>query len=126
MRGGWARDLAYALSSHLVVEDRRAWERDLIARHGDRLAEAGVAPPEPEAAFLAYRQCMTHAAWIWLGTIDATGYSPRCNSATSPLRRCIEPAQPARISTRSMPSRSKAHERSRNLLHDSSIRHPGD
>ena len=31
--GIWARDVAYALSTMLTVEDRRAWERDLLQRY---------------------------------------------------------------------------------------------
>jgi thiamine kinase-like enzyme len=69
VQGGWARDIAYALASNLTPEDRRAWERDLIARHGERLAEAGIRPPGPDAAFLAYRQQMPHAMMLWLATL---------------------------------------------------------
>jgi hypothetical protein len=69
VQGGWARDIAYALASGLTPEDRRAWERDLVARHGERLAEAGIKPPSPKEAFLAYRQQMPHAMFMWLGTL---------------------------------------------------------
>jgi aminoglycoside phosphotransferase (APT) family kinase protein len=37
VRGGPARDLAYALSTHLSIEQRRAWERDLLDRYLVRL-----------------------------------------------------------------------------------------
>jgi thiamine kinase-like enzyme len=67
--GGWARDIAYALSSHLTPEQRREWERDLVTRHGQRLAEAGIDAPDPDAAFLAYRQQMPHAMLMWLATL---------------------------------------------------------
>ncbi len=69
VQGGWARDIAYALSAGLTPEDRRSWERDLVARHGQRLAEAGITPPSPGEAFLAYRQQMPHAMFMWLGTL---------------------------------------------------------
>jgi thiamine kinase-like enzyme len=69
VQGGWARDVAYALSSGLTPEDRRAWEHDLVTRHGKRLADAGITPPSPEEAFLAYRQQMPHAMFMWLGTL---------------------------------------------------------
>lgn len=69
VQGGWARDLAYALSSGLTIEQRRAWERDLVARHGERLADAGITPPTPDDAFLAYRQQLPHAMFMWLGTL---------------------------------------------------------
>jgi thiamine kinase-like enzyme len=67
--GGWARDIAYALSTHLTVENRRAWERDLVARYCSRLAEAGCGVPNAEESFLAYRQQMLHAMFMWLVTI---------------------------------------------------------
>jgi thiamine kinase-like enzyme len=76
VRGGWARDVAYALSSHLTVENRRAWERDLVARYCDQLAEAGCRPPGAEEAFLAYRQQMPHAMFMWLGTIGRYSLQP--------------------------------------------------
>ena len=69
VQGGWARDVAYALSSGLTITQRREWERDLVARHGERLADAGITPPAPDDAFLAYRQQMPHAMMMWLGTL---------------------------------------------------------
>lgn len=75
-QGGWARDIAYALASNLTIEDRRKWERDLIARHGQRLAEAGIKPPAPDEAFLAYRQQLPHAMMMWLGTLGRHSLQP--------------------------------------------------
>jgi thiamine kinase-like enzyme len=69
VQGGWARDVAYALSSGLTPEQRRDWERDLVARHGERLREAGIDAPSPDDAFLAYRQQMPHAMFMWLATL---------------------------------------------------------
>jgi aminoglycoside phosphotransferase (APT) family kinase protein len=76
VRGGWARDIAYALSTHLTVENRRAWERDLVARYCDRLAEAGCRIPDAGEAFLAYRQQMLHAMFMWLVTIGRYSLQP--------------------------------------------------
>lgn len=76
VRGGWARDIAYALSTHLTVEQRREWERDLVTRHGEQVAAAGVEPPSPDDAFLAYRQQMPHAMFMWLGTIGRHRLQP--------------------------------------------------
>jgi thiamine kinase-like enzyme len=75
-RGGWARDVAYALSTHLTVEQRRNWERDLVARHRERLAEAGCAPVSLLESFLAYRQQMPHAMFMWLCTIGRYRLQP--------------------------------------------------
>jgi thiamine kinase-like enzyme len=67
--GGWALDIAYALASHLTTEQRREWESELVARHGERLSEAGIEPPRAQDAFLAYRQQMPHAMFMWLATL---------------------------------------------------------
>jgi thiamine kinase-like enzyme len=76
VRGGWARDVAYALSTHLTVENRRAWERDLVARYCARLAEAGCRVPNAQESFLAYRQQMLHAMFMWLVTIGRYSLQP--------------------------------------------------
>jgi Ser/Thr protein kinase RdoA (MazF antagonist) len=76
VRGGWARDIAYALSTHLTVENRRAWEHDLVARYRDRLAQAGCRLTDAEEAFLAYRQQMFHAMFMWLVTIGRYSLQP--------------------------------------------------
>lgn len=73
---GAARDVAYALATHLTVEDRRAWERDLLARYFDRLTAAGCRVPTAGAAFLAYRQQMFHAMFMWLVTIGRYRLQP--------------------------------------------------
>ena len=76
VRGGGARDIAYALSTHLTVENRRAWERDLVARYYYRLAEAGCQVPNAAESFLAYRQQMLHAMFMWLVTIGRYSLQP--------------------------------------------------
>jgi thiamine kinase-like enzyme len=75
-QGGSALDIAYALASNLTPEDRRQWERDLIVRHGERLAEAGIKPPRFDEAFLAYRQQMPHAMMMWLATLGRHALQP--------------------------------------------------
>lgn len=74
--GGWALDVAYALSIGLRVEDRRAWEKDLIRRYLDCLGAVGVEAPDFDTAFTAYRQQMFHAGAFWIGTIGLGDRSP--------------------------------------------------
>lgn len=75
-RGHWSRDLAYCLSVGLTIEDRRAWERDLIALYLDRLATYGGPCPLMAEALLAYRkQLMTVLAW-WTVTLNPTEEMP--------------------------------------------------
>jgi aminoglycoside phosphotransferase (APT) family kinase protein len=76
VRGGWARDVAYALATHLTVEQRRDWEQDLVARYRERLAAAGFELPDADRCFLAYRQQMPHAMFMWLGTIGRYRLQP--------------------------------------------------
>jgi hypothetical protein len=66
-QGGWALDVAYALSAGLTTEQRRDWEAGLIDRYCERLDDAGI--ERPADAFLEYRQQMHHAMFMWLGTI---------------------------------------------------------
>jgi len=67
-RGGWALDVSYALSAGLDVQDRRDWERDLIALYVDQLRLAGGRPPSVDEAFLAYRQQMFKGFVYWTYT----------------------------------------------------------
>ncbi len=68
-RGHWARDLAYALSATLTVDDRRAWESDLIDHYCARLGEVSGSAVDPATAWEGYRQ-QTHAALLmWTPTL---------------------------------------------------------
>lgn len=72
MRGSWAYDVAYAIVTGLTVEDRRAWERDLLGSYLGRLTATGVAAPDFDDAWLAYRQ---QTLWPYFGRLLATGRS---------------------------------------------------
>lgn len=68
-RGHWARDVCYALGSALSVEDRRAWERDLLAYYlGALQAEGGPAVSFDEA-WRHYRQQLVTALVWWTMTL---------------------------------------------------------
>lgn len=67
--GHWSRDVAYTISTALSVEDRRAWERDLLALYVDELAANGGPKVALDEATLRYRQqLMTALAW-WTITL---------------------------------------------------------
>lgn len=70
-KGVWALDLTYALGSALTVEDRRAWESDLLRLYLDELAARGGPKLEYDNAWLAYRQQVFHGAAFWLITLGA-------------------------------------------------------
>jgi hypothetical protein len=69
--GHWSRDLAYALSTMLSVEDRRAWERELVAAYVDALGAAGGPDVSAGEAWDAYRRQLWGALAYWAPT-----YSP--------------------------------------------------
>ncbi|CAM5239519.1 aminoglycoside phosphotransferase [Streptomyces spiroverticillatus] len=77
MRGSWACDVAYLITSGLAVDDRRAWERDLLALYLEHLAKAGGAAPDPGAAWLAYRRQSLYPLYIWLTTRGRNPIQPR-------------------------------------------------
>jgi len=61
VKGRWAHDFTYLLITGLASEDRRKHERDLLSFYLDELRRHGVdSPPEPNDAWLRYRQ-----AAIW-------------------------------------------------------------
>ncbi|HEY1972006.1 MAG TPA: phosphotransferase [Pseudonocardia sp.] len=78
VQGGPARDLAYALSTHLPIEQRRASERGLLERYLDQLAQAGVITDLTlDQLFLAYRQQLCYPMLAWLATIGRSPLQPK-------------------------------------------------
>ncbi|MCP3799687.1 aminoglycoside phosphotransferase family protein [Allokutzneria sp. A3M-2-11 16] len=77
MRGSWAYDFAYTVNSGLDIEDRRAWGRELLEFYLDRLSAAGAAAPDPDAAWLAYRQQAFFPYFVWLATIGHSAIQPK-------------------------------------------------
>ena len=76
-KGQWALDVSYALSCALRIEDRRAWEHDLLEIYLEALAARGVDAPDFGAALLAYRQQMFHGLIFWLFTIGRSPVQPK-------------------------------------------------
>ena len=76
-RGHWSRDLAYALSATLTIEDRRVWERDLIALYLDLFAVHSGITIDFDEAWLRYRQQMFGALTFWTPTYAPPMFAPR-------------------------------------------------
>jgi hypothetical protein len=68
-RGHWARDLAYAISTTLSIEDRREWERDLLARYLERIREGCDIEITFEETWDLYRQQLFGALLMWTPTL---------------------------------------------------------
>ncbi len=67
--GHWSRDYIYATSCALSVEQRRAWETDLLDLYLDRMAERGVPRVSREDALLNCRQQSLTALAFWTITL---------------------------------------------------------
>jgi hypothetical protein len=50
-RGHWAWDVAYTMNAALTVEDRRAWDRELLGYYLECLSDAGGPALSFEAAW---------------------------------------------------------------------------
>ena len=72
----WSRDLAYAMVTALTVENRRAWEMELINYYLQQLAAAGGQTMRIEAVMPLYRQQMLCALAMWTGTLTPSAGSP--------------------------------------------------
>ncbi len=77
LRGGWAHDVSYLLITALSIEDRRAWERELLQFYLARLAAAGGAPPAADDAWLAYRRATLYPYFAWIYTLGRSRLQPR-------------------------------------------------
>ncbi|WP_327753883.1 phosphotransferase (plasmid) [Sphingobium sp. SJ10-10] len=68
-KGHWSRDVVYTITTALTVEQRRAWEKDLLAFYLRAFAAAGGESVPFEEAWLNYRQqLLTTLAW-WTMTL---------------------------------------------------------
>jgi thiamine kinase-like enzyme len=76
-KGSWGRDLSYAISTALSIENRRAWERDLVAYYVDQLHAAGAPKVEFDEAWRIYRQQMFTALAWWTGTLGQPPEAPK-------------------------------------------------
>jgi hypothetical protein len=75
-RGHWARDVAYAVSTALTVEDRRAMEQDLLRFYLDAMAAQGGPRIAFDEAWTAYRaQLLSALAW-WTMTLTPSEAMP--------------------------------------------------
>jgi aminoglycoside phosphotransferase (APT) family kinase protein len=68
-RGHWSRDFAYAVTASLTPDNRRSWERELLARYIERFAEKTGVTPDFDLSFLRYRQQIVHALAMWTITL---------------------------------------------------------
>lgn len=62
----WADELSYFIGAALDMQDRRAWERDLLRHYLDTLALNGVTPPAFDDAWIAYGNNLLTGLFVWM------------------------------------------------------------
>lgn len=70
VRGHWSRDVAYTLATALTIDDRRAWEDDLLRYYFDHLEAEGGPKVDFAEGKLNYAQQMITALTWWTITIN--------------------------------------------------------
>jgi len=76
-KGNWGRDLAYAVSTALTPENRRQWERELVAYYVSQLQAAGIDGVDFDLAWKLYRQNLFSALAWWTGTLGQPPEAPK-------------------------------------------------
>jgi Ecdysteroid kinase-like family len=64
-RGPWYLDVGYHIATMLTVEDRRSHEAALIGHYLERLAAAGIDPPDGGAVEHGVRRGLIHGFYLW-------------------------------------------------------------
>ncbi len=92
-QGNGSRDLAYAISTAVVPEKRREWERDLLKHYIEQFAANGGPKLDFEVTFKRYRQQLFAALAWWSGTLgqppDAPKMQPPATSLEFIRRTCV-------------------------------------
>ncbi|MBI2963132.1 MAG: phosphotransferase [Deltaproteobacteria bacterium] len=84
-KGNWGRDLAYCISTALSIDDRRAWEQDLLRFYLERLRAAGGPAIAFDDAWLIYRQQLFSALAWWTGTLGQPPEAPKMQPKASSI-----------------------------------------
>lgn len=74
--GHWSRDVSYALSSCLPIENRRAWERELLQRYLERIEEYTGRKLDRDESWRQYSVQMLHALTMWTQTLCHPPFQP--------------------------------------------------
>jgi thiamine kinase-like enzyme len=74
--GHWSRDVVYAFATAFPVENRRAWERELLEVYLDRLAAGGGPQVSFDDAWRWYRQQSLTALAYWTATLTPSPGMP--------------------------------------------------
>ncbi|MGE0409787.1 MAG: phosphotransferase, partial [Amphiplicatus sp.] len=68
-RSDWGRDVAFTISTSLSVENRRAWEKELLGFYLDKLRAEGCPAFDFDEVFANYRRHLFSALAYWTVTL---------------------------------------------------------
>jgi thiamine kinase-like enzyme len=85
-RGNGIRDLAYAISTAMTTENRRAWEMHLIRYYLEQLKDAGGTGPSFDETLTLYRQQLFCALAMWTTTLAPPEGAPVMQPPQTALR----------------------------------------
>jgi hypothetical protein len=84
-KGHWSRDLAYVITAALTVDDRRAWEENLVRTYAGELSAASRTTVSFDEAWLGYRRQIPHALLMWTPTLCHSDLLPHMQSDETSL-----------------------------------------
>jgi thiamine kinase-like enzyme len=84
-RGHWSRDVAYTLATALTIDNRRAWEHDLLDYYFEHLERAAGRTLPCDGMFDAYRQQLMTVLAFWTITINPAPGMPDMQPRDSTL-----------------------------------------
>jgi hypothetical protein len=84
-RGHWSRDLAYAITAALTIEDRRAWDESLVRTYAQELSAVSGSTVGFDEAWLGYRRQIPHALLMWTPTLCHSDLLPHMQSDETSL-----------------------------------------
>ncbi len=76
LRGSWAHDFAYLVATALRIEERRAWEGELLEFYLERLARARGAEIARAQAWESYRRALFYPYFAWVYTLGRSRLQP--------------------------------------------------
>lgn len=76
LQGSWAFDYANIVTTALAIEDRRAWERDLLDFYLERLVAASGLRISPAQGWQAYRRSTLYPYFAWVYTLGRSRFQP--------------------------------------------------
>ena len=92
-RGNGSRDLAYCISTAVVPEKRREWERELLMYYIEELAARGGPRLDFDVTLKRYRQQLFAALAWWSGTLGQPPEAPKMQPPETSLefirRTCV-------------------------------------